>query len=119
MVGGYANHCIVETFIRGHVWTMDDRVKCQKVFRAAVAKALLTRDGVEPTPQVVAKFTLYSNKVGKKVHMDFVPKIDGTLTRQLGGWAPAAGDAPYSRIHPTAIGNAHAATNSVQISVIE
>ena len=98
-------------------WMTESNAK--KVFRAAVAKALLTRDGVEPTPQVVAKFTLYSNKVGKKVHMDFVPKIDGTLTRQLGGWAPAAGDAPYSRIHPTAIGNAHAATNSVQISVIE
>ena len=91
----------------------------KKVFKAAVARALLIRDGATPSPQVVAKFTLYSNKVGKKVHMDFVPTIDGTLTRQLGGWAPAAGDAPYSRVHPTAIGNAHTATNSVQISVIE
>ena len=69
--------------------------KAKKVFRAAVTRALLIRDGVIPSPQVVENFTLYSNKVGKKVHMDFVPTIDGTLTRQLGGWAPAAGDAPY------------------------
>ena len=76
-------------------------------------------DDAVPPPKEIAQFTLYSNKVGKKVHMDFVPTIDGTLTRQLGGWAPAAGDAPYSRVHPTAIGNAHTATASVQISVIE
>ena len=91
----------------------------KKIFKAAVAKALSIRDGTAPSPQVLARFTLYSNKVGKKVHMDFVPAIDGTLTRQIGGWAPAAGDAPYSRIHPAAIGNAHTATNSVKISVIE
>ena len=37
-------------------------------------------------------FTLYSNKVGKKVHLDYSKNIPGTETRFMGGWAATGGD---------------------------
>ena len=91
----------------------------KRAFKAAVTRTLFIRDGAVPSPKVIAEFTLYSNKVGKKVHMDFVPTIDGTLTRQLGAWALSGGNAPCSQTHPLAIGGAHTETNSFQTSVIE
>ena len=66
-------------------WMTESHAKTK--FRLVIKRALLIRDGVEPSPEVVAKFTLYSNKVRKKVHMDASPSVDGTPTRQMGGWA--------------------------------
>ena len=51
------------------------------MFRLAISRALQIGDGVVPSREVVAKFTLYSNRVGKKVHMDATPSVDGTPTR--------------------------------------
>ena len=88
-------------------------------FRLAITRALQISDGVAPSREVVAKFTLYSNKVGKKVHMDATPSVDGTLTRQMGGWAPVAGDTPYSRIVPSAVSQTHAVVNSTELITLE
>ena len=98
-------------------WMKESEAKA--MFRLAISRALQIRDGVEPSREVVAKFTLYSNKVGKKVHMDATPSVDGTLTRQMGGWAPIAGDTPYSRIVPSAIGQTHAVVNSTELVTLE
>ena len=49
-------------------------------FSLATSRALQINDGVVPSREVVAKFTLHSSKVGEKVHMDATPSVDGTLT---------------------------------------
>ena len=51
--------------------------------------------------------------------MDATPSVDGTLTRQMGGWAPVAGDTLYSRIVPSAVSQTHAAVNSTELITLK
>ena len=48
-----------------------EETEAKRVFRRVIKEALTLRDGKPPPPECLNKFTLYSNKVGKKVHLDY------------------------------------------------
>ena len=81
--------------------------------------AISLRDNKKPSAETVEKYTLYSNKTGKKVSMDYADTISGTETRMIGAWAQMGGDAPYSRPTTSAMQRAHRATNSQSITCME
>ena len=51
------------------------------------------------------RWTLYSQKIFYKAALD-AKEVPPEITRQLGAWAPVAGDTPYSRMNETQINNA-------------
>ena len=53
----------------------------------AVEKTITLRDNKKPSAETVKKCTLYSNKTGKKVSMDYSDTISGTEIRMIGAWA--------------------------------
>ena len=93
--------------------------KAKAVWRLAVETAITLRDNKKPSAETVKKYTLYSNKTGKKVSMDYADTISGTETRMIGAWAQMGGDAPYSRPTTSAMQRAHRATNSQSITCME
>ena len=97
-------------------WLQENEAK--KVFKRVVKQALTLRDGKPPSAASMKKFTLYSNKVGKKVHLDYSKNISGTETRFIGGWAPIGGDADYSRPLPSHMCKAHKQTNNMILNTL-
>ena len=95
-----------------------EEIEAKRVFRRVVKEALTLRDGKPPSPECLNKFTLYSNKVGKKVHLDYSKNISGTETRFIGGWAATGGDADYSRQLPSQMIKAHNETNNMLLNTL-
>ena len=104
-------------FVEDGEWITERKAK--SVWRLAVERAITIRDNKKPTAETVKKYTLYSNKVGKKVSMDYADSISGTETRMIGAWALVGGDAAYSRPTVNAMRKAHAATNENSINCME
>ena len=98
-------------------WLTETEAK--RVFKLVVTQALTLRDGEPPSKACMKGFTLYSNKVGKKVHLDYSKSISGTETRFMGGWAATGGDADYSRALPSSMCDAHDETNNMNLNTLQ
>ena len=63
-----------------------------------MAAVLTIRDGKAPTKALLERWSTYSQKIYYKAALD-AQDIHPEIIRQLGAWAPAAGDTPYSRLN--------------------
>ena len=105
-------------YVDAHTRWMTE-TEAKRVFKLVVTQALTLRDGKPPSKACMKGFTLYSNKVGKKVHLDYSKSISGTETRFMGGWAATGGDADYSRPLPSSMCDAHGETNNMNLNTLQ
>ena len=69
-----------------------------RIYKKRMAAALTIRDGKEPTKASLERWSTYSQKIYYKAALD-AQDIHPEIIRQLGAWAPSAGDTPYSRLN--------------------
>ena len=76
-----------------------------RIYKARTRSALTARDNKSPSTSEMLRWTLYSQKIFYKAALD-AKEVPPEITRQLGAWAPVAGDTPYSRMNEAQINNA-------------
>ena len=76
-----------------------------RIYKTKTCSALTVRDNKAPSKTEMRRWTLYSQKIFYKAALD-AQEIPPEITRQLGAWAPVAGDTPYSRINESQINKA-------------
>ena len=79
-----------------------------RIYKSKISAALIIRDGKKPSNKSLERWTTYSQKIYYKAALD-AHDIHPEIIRQLGAWAPAAGDTPYSRLNEKHIHKTRAA----------
>ena len=89
-----------------------------RIYKSKISAALIIRDGKKPSKKSLERWTTYSQKIYYKAALD-AHDIHPEIIRQLGAWAPAAGDTPYSRLNEKHIHKTRAAITDSDDTFLE